>query len=278
VPAELKGMVVLITGASSGFGEDSARLFARQGCKVVLAARRLDRLQNLAESIRAEGGEALAVPVDVAEHASIELMVQSALDVYGQIDILFNNAGFGRLDWFDQLNPGRDIETQVDVNLLGLIHVTRAVVPHMIARRGGHIINMASVAAWIAAPLYTLYSATKFGVRGFSDALRRDLAPFGIRVSLVCPGPARTEFGEHTGDHPLKRMSRLRRSFPPMSSAEVARRVVALARRPRRVVMFPWFYHVAVWADWYAPWLVDWLVYQFLTRRRRRASDGQETR
>lgn len=107
----LKGQVVLITGASSGFGEDTARLFAKEGCKVVLAARRLDRLQKLVDEIQKSGGEAIAVPVDVTQRDEIEVMVQSALDVYGQLDILFNNAGFGRLDWLEDLDTARDIET-----------------------------------------------------------------------------------------------------------------------------------------------------------------------
>ncbi|MBI1855140.1 MAG: SDR family oxidoreductase, partial [Chloroflexi bacterium] len=186
----LKDKVVIITGASSGFGEDAAILFARQGCKVVLAARRIERLQVLAEKIQKEGGEAVAIPVDVTDRNEIQVMVESAIDLYGQVDILFNNAGFGRLDWLENLDPARDIETQMDVNLLGLAQVTRAVLPHMLERKSGHIINMSSVAGWIAAPLYTIYSATKFGVRGFTDSLRREVAPFGIHVSGIYPGPA----------------------------------------------------------------------------------------
>ena len=100
---DLKNKVVLITGASSGFGEDAARLFAREGCKVVLAARRLDRLQALAAEIQNAGGEALAIPVDISQPAEIEVMVQTALDLYERIDILFNNAGYGSMDWFENL-------------------------------------------------------------------------------------------------------------------------------------------------------------------------------
>ncbi len=185
--SSLKGKVVLITGASSGFGEDTARRFAKEGCKVVLAARRLDRLQKLVDEIQKAGSEAIAVPVDVTQREEIEVMVKSALDVYGQIDILFNNAGFGRLDWLENLDTTRDIETQVDVNLLGVIQVTRAVLPYMLKQGYGHIINMSSVAGWIAAPLYTIYSATKFGVRAFTDALRREVTPFGIKVSGFIP-------------------------------------------------------------------------------------------
>jgi len=259
MPNSLKGQVVLITGASSGFGEDTARLFAKEGCKVVLAARRLDRLQKLAEEIQTAGGEALAVPVDVTQRDEIEVMVQSALDVYGQIDILFNNAGFGRLDWLENLDMGRDIETQVNVNLLGVIQVTRAVIPYMLKQGYGHIINMSSVAGWIAAPLYTIYSATKFGVRAFTDALRREVSPFGIKVSGIYPGPAETEFGQHTGNSKTKRSLDLFKGLS-MTSEYVARRVVELAKHPHRVVIIPWWYRMVIGFDALFPNLVDWFL------------------
>ncbi len=264
---DLKGKVVLITGASSGFGMDAARLFAYEGCSVVLAARRIDRLQELAASIQAQGGEAFAVPVDVASREEIEIMVDTVLDLYGRVDILFNNAGFGRLAWLENMSAERDIEMQIAVNLLGVIQVSHAVLPGMLKRRSGHIINMSSVAGWIAPPTYTIYSASKYGVRGFTDALRREVQPFGVHVSGIYPGPAKTEFGEHTGDHPM-RTSPLRRYFHSMTSEEVAERVVELAKHPRRAVILPWYYKIAIWADWYMPWLVDWITMTFLTKRR----------
>lgn len=262
----LNNKVVLITGASSGFGEDSACLFARKGCKVVLAARRLDRLQDLAERIRSFGGEALAVPVDISQGDEIKLMVKTVLDVYGQIDILFNNAGFGRLDWLENLEPGRDIETQVAVNLTGLILVTRAVLPHMLARRSGHIINMSSVAGYVAAPLYSVYAATKYGVRAFTDALRREVAPFGVKVSGIYPGPAETEFGQHTGNNVLKRTFKAPK-WMSLSSQTVARRVVRLAMHPRRAVILPWWFRPVIWADSLFPALVDGVISLAFTRR-----------
>jgi len=266
---DLKDKVVLITGASSGFGEEAARLFAKEGCKVVVAARRIERLQDLAASIQDQGGEAIAVPVDVTSHDEINLMVKTAIDLYGQIDILFNNAGFGRLNWLEDLDPDRDIETQIQVNLTGLIQTTRAVLPYMLQRGTGHIINMSSVAGWIAPSTYTIYSATKFGVRGFTDALRREVQPFGIDVSGIYPGPAVTEFSQHTGNHPMKK-SRLRKYFPSMTSAYVARCVMDLARRPRRALVIPWYYRIAFFGDWTMPWLVDWIVMEFLTKRKNR--------
>ena len=262
----LHNKIVLITGASSGFGEDAAHLFAEEGCRVVLAARRVDRLQALADSIQRQGGEAIAVPVDVTNRADIQTMVDSTLALYGQIDILFNNAGFGRLDWFENLDPERDIETQIQVNLTGLIQVTRAVLPHMLSRGEGHIINMSSVAGRIAAPLYTIYSATKYGVRAFNDALRREVAPFGIHVSGIYPGPAETEFGLHTGSNSAKRSLNRLSSFR-MSSAYVAERVVDLARRPRRSLVIPWWYNLVIGVDTLFPALVDLIIQNGFTRR-----------
>jgi len=262
----LQNKAVLITGASSGFGEDAARLFAYEGCSVVLAARRIDRLQELAASIQSQGGEAFAIPVDVTERADIENLVQSTLDLYGQIDILFNNAGFGRLDWLENLDPERDIETQVQVNLTGLIQVTRAVLPHMLERGQGHIINMSSVAGLIAAPLYSIYSATKYGVRAFTDALRREVSPFGIRVTGIYPGPAETEFGLHTGSNATKRSLNRLSSFR-MTSEYVAERVVGIAKHPRRSLVIPWWYNLVIGFDTLFPAVVDVLLKYAFVRR-----------
>jgi short-subunit dehydrogenase len=258
----LQGKVILITGASSGFGEDAARLFAKEGCAVALAARRLERLQELAEDIQNEGGEALAVPVDVTERAEIELMVQTVLDLYGKIDILFNNAGFGGVNWFEKFKPARDIETLIRVNLIGTILVTRAVIPHMLKRREGHIINMISVAGLIAAPTITTYSASKYGARAFTDALRREVSPFGIKVSGIYPGPATTEFGsklERT--HSRETIKKIR--YPHLTSEYVASRVVDVAKRPRRTLVIPWWFRVITTFDTLFPVVVDWILYRF---------------
>jgi short-subunit dehydrogenase len=261
----LNGKVILITGASSGFGEEAARLFAKEGCRVVLAARRLERLQALAEEIQNSGGEAVAIPVDVNESPEIDIMVQTVLDLYGQIDILFNNAGFGAMDWFENLTPQRHIETLVRVNLTGTMLVTHAVLPGMLERKAGHIINMASVAGLIASPLITTYSASKYGVRAFTDALRREVTPFGIKVSGIYPGPAETEFGSHLSQQrtrqKLNRIIDLR-----MTSEYVARRVVEVARHPRRSLVIPWWFRVITTFDTLFPAVVDQILYLFSKR------------
>ena len=262
MPISLKDKVVLITGASSGFGEDAARLFAKEGCKVVLAARRLDRLQALASEIQNSGGEALAIPVDVTERAEIDVMVQTALDLYGRIDILFNNAGFGSVNWFEKFDPARHIETLIRVNLIGSMLVTRAVLPQMLKRREGHIINMVSVGGLIAAPTITSYSASKFGLRAFTDALRREVSPFGIHVSGIYPGPAKTEFGQKL-ERTRSREKIKRIKYPHLSSEYVASRVVDLAKRPRRTLVIPWWYRIITTFDTLFPVAVDWILYFF---------------
>jgi short-subunit dehydrogenase len=261
----LNGKVVLITGASSGFGEDAARLFAKEGCKVVLAARRLERLQALAEEIQRSGGEAVAIPVDVNESAEIHVMVQTVLDLYEKIDILFNNAGFGAMDWFENLAPERHIETLVRVNLTGTMLVTYAVLPGMLEQRSGHIINMASVAGLIASPLITTYSASKYGVRAFTDGLRREVTPFGIKVSGIYPGPAETEFGTHLDRHRTR--ERLNSIIDlRMTSEYVARRVVDVAKHPCRSLVIPWWFRVITTFDTLFPVVVDWILYLFAKR------------
>jgi short-subunit dehydrogenase len=256
----LQGKVVLITGASSGFGEDAARLFASEGCRVVLAARRVEKLQAIAREIQGAGGEAFVIPVDVNQRIEIERMVQTVLDRYGRVDILFNNAGLGGVDWFENLKPERHIETLVRVNLTGTMLVTHAVLPGMLKRRAGHIINMSSVAGLIAASLITTYSASKYGVRAFTDALRREVSPFGIKVSGIYPGPATTEFGKH-----LER-TKARERIPwsidvHMTSEYVARRVVDVAKYPRRSLVIPWWFRIVTTFDTLFPVLVDWIFY-----------------
>lgn len=255
----LKNKIILITGASSGFGADAARLFARQGCIVVLAARRVDRINSLADEIRAGGGEAFPVALDIAIQSQIDEVVRVVLARYGRIDILLNNAGLGRLDWFERLDPLGDVDYQVDINLRGLIQLTHKVLPSMLSRHEGLIINMNSVGGLIAAPTYTIYAATKFGVRGFTDALRREVAPFGIQVIGLYPGPAKTEFSLHSGAAAVSKNLKTPGWFY-MSSEYVARRTVDLARHPRRMLVIPGYYRLAVLFEALFPGLVDWIL------------------
>jgi NADP-dependent 3-hydroxy acid dehydrogenase YdfG len=259
--------VIIITGASSGIGEATARLFGAQGYRTVLAARRLERLEALAGEIKSGGGEALPVPADVTRLEDIQNLVETTLERYDKIDILFNNAGFGRLDWLEALDPIQDIEAQLRVNLLGVIQTTRATLPFMIEQRSGHIINMVSLAGLVATPTYTIYSAGKFAVRGFTEALRREVGVFGINVSAIYPGGVSTEFSQHTGAH--RKTGATTPAALRLSAEDVARAVLSVARRPRRMLVIPWVMRFGVWANSLAPGLSDWLMERNFTKPER---------
>jgi hypothetical protein len=241
-------------------------LFAKEGCKVVLAARRIDRLQNLAAKIQNLGGEAIAIPVDIVDSLEVDNMVRTTMDLYGHIDILFNNAGIGRVDWFENHTLERDINTLIQVNLTALMQVTRAVLPYMLARGEGHIINMISVAGLIALPLVTSYSASKHGARAFTDALRREVAPFGVKVSGIYPGPATTEFGRHVGKNEAYRSVKSVLKMH-LTSEYVARRVLDVARNPRRSLIIPWWFRILTTFDTLFPVVVDWISYSFSKKK-----------
>ncbi len=262
----LTNKVVFITGASSGFGADAARLFAKEGSIVILTARRWERLTALAEKIRLEGGQAIPLRLDVTDQAQIEMAVRTIMDKYGRIDILLNNAGMGGLNWLETFDPAADIDMQLNVNLRGTMQLTRAVLPWMLGRREGHIINMCSVAGLIAAPMYTVYAATKFGMRGFTNALRREVGVLGIQVSGIYPGPATTEFDQQAGDNPLRQNFKLP-GWINMTSEYVARRTVGVAKHPRRTLVIPWWFRPVVALDALFPGLVDWGVKVVFVKR-----------
>ena len=240
--------VILITGASSGIGETTARYFAKRGFKVAMAARRIERLEEIAKEIQAGGGEAIAVQADVSDNEVIQGMVRQTLERFGKIDVLFNNAGFGKFNWLENLDPVKDIEGQMQVNALGTILTSRAVLPHMIERRSGHIINMCSMAGMVATPTYTIYAASKFAVRGFSQALRREVSVWGIHVSVILPGGASTEFGEKAGA--TKRKTGVTTpKFLKLTTEQIAAKVYQVVQRPQRMVVFPGLWRVSIWLD-----------------------------
>jgi NADP-dependent 3-hydroxy acid dehydrogenase YdfG len=266
VTVSLKDKIVLVTGAASGFGADSSRLFARAGATVILADLRTDLLPVFAEEIRVAGGQALALSLDVTELSQVQEAVQTILGRFGRIDILLNNAGIGRLKWLEELDPGGDIEAQVAVNLTGLIQLTRQVLPHMYRQGGGHIINMSSIAGHIASPLYTVYAATKHGVRGFTNALRREAEPFNVRVSGIYPAGAPTGFNQNSGIDNLRNRPKLP-GFLTLTSEKVAHCIVHLAQHPRRTVIIPGWYRLVFFLERLLPGLADWMFKVFFVRR-----------
>jgi len=241
----LVGKVAIVTGASSGIGAATARELARRGAWVVLAARRTDELEAQVHAITEAGGRAIAVQTDITDTTQVMRLVERTREAFGRTDVLVNNAG---ANWVKPLaeTSADEIIRLLQVNLFGVMLLTRAVLPEMQQRRHGTIISIGSVAGHV--PGEPLYSATKFGVRGFSLALRRQLTGSGISVCLVTPGNIHTRM-----------TSALRERMPEPEL--VASTIANLVIHPRREVIVPLKYHAIVWLDQLLPGIKDFTSY-----------------
>ena len=230
---DLTGKVAVITGASSGIGRATALSLAREGVRVVLGARRTDRLQEAVQTIKGAGGEARALQTDVSRSEEVERLVREAVEAFGRLDLLVNNAGLGYFGPLESM-PREDIRHLFDVNVMGTIYGIQAAVPIMRSQRSGHIITVSSVVGKRATPGNAVYSATKFAQVALSEALRLELADAGIPVSIICPVSTTTEFFEVAAARsPLK----FHPAGPVYSSEQVAQIIVRCARRPRTEVL-----------------------------------------
>lgn len=189
--------IVLLTGASSGIGFETALLLQQSGYKVYAAARRTERLEKLVP----HGISILAI--DVTNDASMQQAVQSIIDKEGRIDVLINNAGYGSFGSLEEVSID-EARQQFEVNVFGLARLTQLVIPYMREKQSGKIVNIASVAAHIYEPLGSWYHSTKFAVEGLSDCLRVELKPFGIKVILIEPGPIKSEWSGIAVEHLLQ--------------------------------------------------------------------------
>ncbi|OZC04001.1 SDR family oxidoreductase [Rubricoccus marinus] len=200
----LQDLSVVITGASSGIGDATARLLAKEGARVVLAARRADRLEALKADIEASGGTALVVETDVTDRAQCEALIQAAMDAYGRIDVLINNAGVMPLSLAESVRMEEWMQ-MVDVNINGVLYCTGAAIPHMISQEAGHIVNVSSVAGRRLFFGGSVYCATKHAITAFSEGLRMELGPrHGIRVTCIEPGAVSTELFQAIEDPAFK--------------------------------------------------------------------------
>ncbi|WP_316430218.1 SDR family NAD(P)-dependent oxidoreductase [Leptolyngbya sp. NK1-12] len=194
---QLEQQVILITGASTGIGAALAVLLASRypGIRLGLAARSLERLEAVAATCRQAGAEVCVVPTDMAQPEQVKALAAKVLQQFGRVDALVSNAGYGQMGPIE-LVPTAAVEQQFKVNLLGAITLIQAVIPVMRQQGGGRIITVSSLGGRVAFPLGGLYSASKFALEGLSDALRMELEPFNIKVSVIEPGPVATEFFE----------------------------------------------------------------------------------
>jgi NADP-dependent 3-hydroxy acid dehydrogenase YdfG len=188
----IEGKVVVITGASSGLGEATARLLSAQGASVVLGARRVDRLQSLANELTASGGKALVVATDVTHCDQVKRLVDAAVQAYGCIDVMINNAGLMPQSPLERLKI-EEWDRTIDVNIKGVLYGIAAVLPQMKQQKAGHIINVSSVAGHKVGPGFAVYAATKHAVRALSEGLRQEVKPYNIRTTVISPGAVATE-------------------------------------------------------------------------------------
>ncbi len=226
---DLTGKVAVITGASSGIGEATARLLVSEGVRVVLVARRRERIAALVEDL---GDAAVALTADVGDAAAVAAVFAEVEQRFGGLDLLFNNAGLGVNARFEASDPA-DWKRMIDVNLYGVLHCTQAAIPLMRGRAGAMISSVSSVGGRYGTESWSVYSATKFAVVGFHDALRKELGGEGIRVSVIEPGAVWTEFGQNVSDAMRER----RESLDALTSEDVAQALVYAFAQPPRVLV-----------------------------------------
>jgi NADP-dependent 3-hydroxy acid dehydrogenase YdfG len=235
---DLSGRVAAVTGASSGIGEATALKLAGAGAAVSLAARRSDRIDALAERINGEGGRALAIETDVVDEAQANEFVQRTKDELGRLDVLVNNAGVMLLGPVIGANTD-EWRTMIEVNLLGLLYCTHAALPIMGEQGSGHIVNISSVAGRFANFGSAVYNMTKFGVNGFSEALRQELAPANVKVTVIEPGFVKTELQGHN-THPmvLQAMENMLKEIgEPLEADDIAEAILYTVAGPGRVTV-----------------------------------------
>ena len=224
--------VVVVTGASSGIGAETAVAYAAKGYAVVLAARSVDNLNAVADRCRAAAGEGaagdvvLVVPTDVTQRRQVDALIATAMDVFGRIDVMVNNAGYGQFARVHELDE-QDLRDIFEVNFFGAFFGCRAVAPIMIDRGRGHIFNISSVIGKVGSPFHGAYSATKFALSGLTQAMRVEMRPFGVHVTDVCPALTETGFSRSVRKGDVRQRSEYLRRTKKMHPAKVARRIVA---------------------------------------------------
>ena len=258
---EFRGLVAIVTGASSGIGRALALQLANQGAKVVLAARRADRLEQVAAICRHAGAEVLVVPTDVRDELQCKALIEKTLEVFGKLDMLVNNAGLAASALFDEFPDLHLFKHTMDVNFYGTVYCTYYALPHLKKTRG-RIVAVSSVGGKSAIPYNTPYCASKYAMHGFYDSLRMELYQHGVSCTVVCPWWVATEFHEsqlNKDGVPRGERGRAYYTKKTMTSDQCAQIVLKAAfKRRREVLMGPGT--LAVWLKVIAPGFLDWFA------------------
>jgi len=229
----IDGKVVAITGASSGIGEATALLLAERGAKVVLGARRLDRLEALADRIAGAGGEAAYARTDVKRRDDVADLVALACERYGKLDVLVNNAGVMPISPLDDLRV-EDWEEMIDINIKGVLYGIAAALPVFRTQGFGHVVNIASTAAFLVLPSMSVYAGTKVAVRAISEGLRQESGD-KLRVTIISPGMTRTNFADAMTNPEVKAQLEKRRDKTAMPPDAIARAIAFAIEQPATV-------------------------------------------
>jgi NADP-dependent 3-hydroxy acid dehydrogenase YdfG len=222
----IEGKVVVITGASSGLGEATARFLSAQGATVVLGARRSDRIQSLADELTANGGKALALSIDVTHYEQVKQLVDAAVQRFGRIDVMINNAGLMPNSPLERLRI-EDWDRMIDVNIKGVLYGIAAALPFMKQQKAGHIINVSSVAGHKVRAGGAVYAATKHAVLALSEGLRQEVKPYNIRTTVISPGAVATELPDSVTEPDIA--ENMRQVYEAAIPADSFARAVAFA-------------------------------------------------
>jgi NADP-dependent 3-hydroxy acid dehydrogenase YdfG len=242
VTDRLEGTVALVTGASSGIGEATARALADRGAAVALAARRVERLQDLAREIEGAGGRALPLETDVTAHEQAEAAVRSTVEELGRLDVVVNNAGVMLLGPIVDA-PTEEWDRMIALNLQGLLYVAHAALPHLLSAAGerprqvADLVNISSVAGRVARAGSGVYNLTKHGVGAFSESLRQELASRHVRVSLIEPGAVETELPDHLRAEVREQMMERFGGIERLQARDIAEAILYVVTRPRHVAI-----------------------------------------
>ena len=248
---DFKDKVVLITGASSGIGEQAAIEFAKRGAHLILVARRQDKLQQVQARINSTAASVLVCPCDISKKDQVEEMSKTVLKQFDSVDILVNNAGFAIYGPVADLTIA-DIESQMNTNYFGMIYCIKNFLPSMIKKNSGHIVNVASVAASFGLPNIAPYCASKFAMLGFSEGLKHELTNTKVRVTVVSPIMVRTNFFDHPSFDKMPQFSPT-----ALDPKTVAKAILKAANSPRLEIIVPPIVRGAVWIKHTLPYIIN---------------------
>jgi len=231
----IKDKVVVITGASSGIGNSTAKALANKGAKIVAGARRLDRLETLQKEITEDGGEIIISETDVTKKSDCDNLVKQAVDKWGRVDVLINNAGLMPLSFVKSLKID-EWDRMIDVNIKGVMYCTAAVIPTMIEKNSGHIVNISSVAGRIVFPAGSVYCATKHAVTAFSEGLRQELSVRkNIRITSIEPGVVQTELTNTITEKALESFIEKGKSMESLKAEDISNAIIFAIDAPNHV-------------------------------------------